>query len=177
MRKSPGPPVYQRGIPFVLPTPFVTRGKGLPFLPFPRRPEKNPAAGKIPLLFPFCGWNRLPLHDSTTALEQKNRPPMFCRFQSAPVPGSDLWAISSYVANRSPAKRQAFKQLREKKCSGWWFHGVLHLFGFDHETSARGEKQMFRLQNAILKNLFNSRIASMGLSWDAFIVDKGSPEK
>jgi len=33
-------------------------------------------------------------------------------------------------------------------------HGVLHLFGYDHETNARDAKKMFALQNKILRALF-----------------------
>lgn len=32
-------------------------------------------------------------------------------------------------------------------------HGILHLFGYDHEISDKEEKRMFRLQDKILSNL------------------------
>lgn len=32
-------------------------------------------------------------------------------------------------------------------------HGVLHLFGYDHETNARDARRMFKLQESILESL------------------------
>lgn len=53
------------------------------------------------------------------------------------------------------AKRQA----REINCSlneelaRLTVHGVLHLFGYDHETNEKDAKRMFRLQESILESL------------------------
>jgi len=47
-------------------------------------------------------------------------------------------------------------------------HGVLHLFGFDHEKTKVEAKKMFRLQEKILKKLDHSRIASIGSKRAAF---------
>ncbi len=53
----------------------------------------------------------------------------------------------------------AKKQAREDKVtireelSRLTIHGVLHLFGYDHEISEEEEKKMFRLQDKILKKL------------------------
>lgn len=90
---------------------------------------------------------------------KKNKPTdvlSFSRLDSSPVPfpmvNTDLgdvlicWKI---------AKKQAIKDgvtFREE-LSRLTIHGVLHLFGYDHEISEADEKKMFRLQDKILKSL------------------------
>ncbi len=49
-------------------------------------------------------------------------------------------------------------------------HGILHVFGYDHERSKKDEKIMFSLQEAILKEMkrkYYSRIASIGSKREA----------
>ncbi|MBM4304089.1 MAG: rRNA maturation RNase YbeY, partial [Deltaproteobacteria bacterium] len=40
-------------------------------------------------------------------------------------------------------------------------HGVLHLFGYDHERSPSDEKKMFQLQDKILKKLAASKKSTL----------------
>jgi len=55
----------------------------------------------------------------------------------------------------SVAKRQAmlYETSIEEELSRLTIHGILHLFGYDHELNLNEEKKMFRLQNKILKSL------------------------
>jgi probable rRNA maturation factor len=54
------------------------------------------------------------------------------------------------------AKKQAkeYQTSIEEELARLTVHGVLHLFGYDHEISLIEEKKMFRLQEKALKNLF-----------------------
>lgn len=59
-------------------------------------------------------------------------------------------------------------------------HGVLHLFGYDHEVSKKEEKRMFSLQEAILKRIKQnrySRIASIGSKREARTAGKRVAKK
>ena len=53
------------------------------------------------------------------------------------------------------AKKQAkaYATSLEDELARLTVHGVLHLFGYDHERSPKDEKKMFSLQNKILRNL------------------------
>lgn len=53
------------------------------------------------------------------------------------------------------AKKQAkaYATSLEDELARLTVHGVLHLFGYDHERSPKDEKKMFALQNKILRNL------------------------
>lgn len=55
----------------------------------------------------------------------------------------------------SVAKKQAllYETSIEEELSRLTIHGILHLFGYDHEVNLTEEKKMFRLQNKILKSL------------------------
>lgn len=55
-------------------------------------------------------------------------------------------------------------------------HGVLHVFGYDHEISPKEEKRMFSLQEKILRKL-HSRIASIGSKRDARTAGKRVAKK
>ncbi len=52
---------------------------------------------------------------------------------------------------RAQAKRHGVTELDELRRMA--VHGVLHLFGYDHEKSEKDEKIMFALQEKILKGL------------------------
>jgi len=53
------------------------------------------------------------------------------------------------------AKKQAieYKTTIKEELERLTVHGVLHLFGYDHETGPSEEKKMFTLQDKILKTL------------------------
>ncbi len=55
----------------------------------------------------------------------------------------------------SIAKKQAaeYKTTLQEELARLTVHGVLHLFGYDHEIGLKEEKRMFRLQEKILKGL------------------------
>lgn len=45
----------------------------------------------------------------------------------------------------------------EREMAFLYIHGLLHLLGFDHETSPEDEKEMFDLQERILKKLVDNK--------------------
>lgn len=51
--------------------------------------------------------------------------------------------------------RQAkeYGETRPQELARLTAHGVLHLFGYDHEISKRAEKEMFRLQDKIIRKV------------------------
>ena len=56
------------------------------------------------------------------------------------------------------AKKQAknYETTLNQELARLTVHGVLHIFGYDHERSLNDEKTMFKLQEKILKNLLKS---------------------
>ncbi|MGA1845693.1 rRNA maturation RNase YbeY [Deferribacter abyssi] len=48
----------------------------------------------------------------------------------------------------------------DREVSFLFIHGLLHLLGYDHEKSKESEKEMFDLQEDILKSLINEKICS-----------------
>lgn len=44
----------------------------------------------------------------------------------------------------------------EREVAFLYIHGLLHLLGYDHETSIEDEKEMFELQERILKKLVDA---------------------
>jgi probable rRNA maturation factor len=63
--------------------------------------------------------------------------------------------IGDVVLCLAVAKRQAKEYggtIREE-LQRLTVHGVLHLFGYDHETNAKDAKRMFALQEKILRRL------------------------
>jgi probable rRNA maturation factor len=61
------------------------------------------------------------------------------------------------------AKKQAleYKVSTQEELARLTVHGVLHLFGYDHERSRLEEKKMFRLQDKILKQLASSKKSTL----------------
>ena len=86
---------------------------------------------------------------------KKNRPTdvlAFPRLKSATPSKSD---IGDVVLCPSVAKVQAKRNgvSNREELQRLTIHGVLHLFGYDHEKSSREAKRMFRLQEQILATL------------------------
>jgi rRNA maturation RNase YbeY len=61
-------------------------------------------------------------------------------------------ALGDVVISVPQARRQAVSQKNEfrDELALLLIHGILHLFGYDHETNA-GEKKMFGLQERLLR--------------------------
>ena len=83
---------------------------------------------------------------------QKDRPTDVLSF-----PMEDDIMLGDIVISLDTAKNQA--QEREigldREIAFLFIHGLLHLLGYDHETSAEDEKEMFALQEEILKKLID----------------------
>jgi len=73
------------------------------------------------------------------------------------IPLLPLFDIGDLLICLPVAKKQAieYQETLKEELERLTVHGVLHLFGFDHEISKKEEKKMFRLQNKILKSLSN----------------------
>jgi len=91
---------------------------------------------------------------------QKDKPTdvlSFSRVEFRP-PGVPLIDLGDVLICRSVAVRQAKENglsLKEELVR-LTVHGVLHLFGYDHERSSADEKKMFRLQDRIVYSLMAS---------------------
>lgn len=76
----------------------------------------------------------------------------FSRLEGFPTPIPD---IGDLILCWPIAKRQAkeYGATIEEEISRLTIHGVLHLFGYDHETNKADARKMFRLQDKILASL------------------------
>ena len=65
--------------------------------------------------------------------------------------------LGDIVISLDTAKNQAQERDigLEREIAFLFIHGLLHLLGYDHETSAEDEKEMFTLQEEILKKLID----------------------
>ncbi len=83
----------------------------------------------------------------------KNRPTDVLSFPLAIAPGSDC--VGDVLLSWTIAKRQSaqFDNSPRRELMRLVVHGVLHLFGYDHEISPAEEKRMFLLQDKILRSL------------------------
>ena len=83
---------------------------------------------------------------------QKDKPTDVLSF-----PMEDDIMLGDIVISLDTAKNQA--QEREinvdREVAFLFIHGLLHLLGYDHETSVEDEKEMFALQEEILKKLID----------------------
>ncbi len=88
---------------------------------------------------------------------KKDRPTdvlSFSELEGQPIPsvhsriGEVLlcWSVAQRQANES-------KTTARNEVEMLVVHGVLHLFGYDHEKDKRQAKSMFSLQNKILKSI------------------------
>ncbi|NBX68622.1 MAG: rRNA maturation RNase YbeY [Proteobacteria bacterium] len=90
---------------------------------------------------------------------KKNKPTDVLSFSRMETSPDFFPAVKSDLGDVLICWQVAKKQAREDKVtireelSRLTIHGVLHLFGYDHEISEEEEKKMFRLQDKILKKL------------------------
>ncbi len=76
-------------------------------------------------------------------------------------PMEDNIMLGDIAISFDTAKRQA-EELEisiNREVSFLFIHGLLHLLGYDHETSQQDEEEMFTLQEKILKKLIDYGIA------------------
>lgn len=92
------------------------------------------------------------IHQLNKEYRQKDRPTDVLSF-----PMDDEVMLGDIVISLDTAKNQA--QEREigldRETAFLFIHGLLHLLGYDHETSVEDEKEMFALQEEILKKLID----------------------
>jgi probable rRNA maturation factor len=87
----------------------------------------------------------------------KPKPTDVLSFPSAPTPGSGF--LGDVLICWKVAKKQTtdFGTTPRAEVQRLTVHGVLHLLGYDHETSESDAKRMFQLQNKVLKFLERNR--------------------
>lgn len=87
----------------------------------------------------------------------KNRPTDVLAFSRVEhrTPGVPLVDLGDVIVCRSVAVKQAKENgiLLAVELIRLTVHGVLHIFGYDHERSKAEEKKMFRLQEKIVQTL------------------------
>lgn len=92
------------------------------------------------------------IHLLNKEYRQKDKPTDVLSF-----PMEDDIMLGDIVISLDTAKNQA--QEREigldREIAFLFIHGMLHLLGYDHETSIEDEKEMFALQEEILKKLID----------------------
>ena len=84
---------------------------------------------------------------------RKNKPTDVLSFPSAKTPGSDFAGDVIICWETAESKTRAFGTTPREEIQRLTIHGVLHLFGYDHETSQQDAKTMFSLQDKILGSL------------------------
>ncbi len=80
----------------------------------------------------------------------------FARWEVAGLPkGIVITDLGDVLVAPTVAKRQAkdFNNTYLEELQRLTIHGLLHLFGYDHETNAADAKVMFGLQEKIIKSL------------------------
>jgi probable rRNA maturation factor len=89
------------------------------------------------------------------AYRQKDYATDVLSFPMAEYPLDDGGMLGDIVISIDTAKRQAQENEIElaREFAFLYIHGLLHLLGFDHETSEEDEKEMFDMQEEILRKL------------------------
>lgn len=92
------------------------------------------------------------IHQLNKEYRQKDKPTDVLSF-----PLDDDTMLGDIVISLDTAKRQAEEREinLDRETAFLFIHGLLHLLGYDHETSIEDEKEMFALQEEILKKLID----------------------
>ena len=92
------------------------------------------------------------IHLLNKEYRQKDKPTDVLSF-----PMEDEVMLGDIVISLDTAKNQAQEREigLEREIAFLFIHGLLHLLGYDHETSVEDEKEMFALQEEILKKLID----------------------
>ena len=92
------------------------------------------------------------IHQLNKEYRQKDKPTDVLSF-----PMEDEVMLGDIVISLDTAKNQAQEREigLEREIAFLFIHGLLHLLGYDHETSVEDEKEMFALQEEILKKLID----------------------
>lgn len=97
------------------------------------------------------------IHQLNKEYRQKDRPTDVLSF-----PMEDDIMLGDIVISLDTAKKQALERdiNVDREVAFLFIHGLLHLLGYDHETSAEDKKEMFALQEEILKKLIDYKVVS-----------------
>lgn len=97
------------------------------------------------------------IHNLNKEYRQKDKPTDVLSF-----PMDDEVLLGDIVISIDTAKKQAEEREIniDREAAFLFIHGLLHLLGYDHETSAEDEKEMFVLQEEILKKLIDYGVVS-----------------
>ena len=92
------------------------------------------------------------IHLLNKEYRQKDKPTDVLSF-----PMEDEVMLGDIVISLDTAKNQAQERdiNVDREVAFLFIHGLLHLLGYDHETSVEDEKEMFDLQEEILKKLID----------------------
>lgn len=92
------------------------------------------------------------IHQLNKEYRQKDKPTDVLSF-----PMEDDIMLGDIVISLDTTKNQAQERDigLEREIAFLFIHGLLHLLGYDHETSVEDEKEMFALQEEILKKLID----------------------
>lgn len=90
------------------------------------------------------------IHQLNKEYRQKDKPTDVLSF-----PMNDDVMLGDIVISLDTAKKQAAEREIniDREVAFLFIHGLLHLLGYDHETCIEDEKEMFALQEEILKKL------------------------
>lgn len=97
------------------------------------------------------------IHNLNKEYRQKDKPTDVLSF-----PMDDEVLLGDIVISIDTAKKQAEEREIniDREAAFLFIHGLLHLLGYDHETSVEDEKEMFALQEEILKKLIDCGVVS-----------------
>lgn len=76
---------------------------------------------------------------------------------SFPMEEDDMLGDIAISADKAAEQAHEAGIALERETAFLYIHGFLHLLGFDHETSDEDEKEMFALQESILKKLVDNK--------------------
>jgi len=127
----------------------------LRFLPAAQMKTLSKRARTFEVTFSIVGTHKMRQLNSN--YRKKNRPTdvlSFSRLETQ-MPYQPILEIGDCVICLPVAKQQAkrFRQSLNLELQRLTVHGLLHLFGYDHEKSKKEERKMFSLQDAILESL------------------------
>jgi probable rRNA maturation factor len=82
-------------------------------------------------------------------------------FPMCEYPLDDGGMLGDIVISIDTAKKQAEENeiALNREFAFLYIHGLLHLLGYDHETSQEDEEEMFDLQEAILREVISAKLA------------------
>ena len=97
------------------------------------------------------------IHDLNKQYRDKDRPTDVLSFEL-----DDDIMLGDIIISIDTAKRQAVDNdiLLDREVAFLFIHGILHLMGYDHELGPEEEKEMFELQENILKKLIEDKFVS-----------------